>query len=131
VKLYPEREEAKGIPSFLCTITQRGWDDGLFCSPKRKGLFLTLENYKVTRASWRLPCLLEKPDQGDQPDSFQEGRGAFKKWQPKWGKFHHIMRVTIDENGVNEGIMILPGEVSNFRRTMGKWMLSILFQPWK
>lgn len=50
------------------------------------------------------------------------GGGALKKWQPRWGKFHHIMRITVDENMVNEGIMILSGEVSHYHRALEKWM---------
>jgi len=94
-----------------------------FALPNGKDFFSLLENYKVTtcffgdyHAYWR--------GQTKETNLIVSGGGGgrLKKWQPKWGKFHHIMRVTIDENGVNEGIMILPGEVSNFRRTMGKWM---------
>ena len=50
------------------------------------------------------------------------GGGRLKKWQPKWGKFHHIMKITIDENRVNEGLMVLPGEVRHLSRGLEKWM---------
>jgi hypothetical protein len=94
-----------------------------FALPNDKDFFTLLENYKVTtcffgdyHAYWR--------GQTKETNLIVSGGGGgrLKKWQPKWGKFHHIMQITIDENRVNEGIMILPGEVSNFRRTLGKWM---------
>jgi hypothetical protein len=36
------------------------------------------------------------------------GGGRLKETQSEWGKFNHIMKVTVDEKGITEEIIALP-----------------------
>jgi hypothetical protein len=69
------------------------------------------------------------------------GGGRFKKSQPRWGKFHHLLSITVDENTISEGVLVLLGEARSFGATLEKgivihlfpiiqergWMLYVLF----
>ena len=55
------------------------------------------------------------------------GGGHLKSSQPQWGKFHHILRITVDENTISEGMIVLPGEVSSFSGTLKKMTFIHLF----
>jgi hypothetical protein len=55
------------------------------------------------------------------------GGGRLKPSQPHWGKFHHILRITVDENIIGEEMIVLPGEVSSFSGTLKKMTYIHLF----
>ena len=55
------------------------------------------------------------------------GGGHLRSSQPQWGKFHHILRITVDENAISEGMIVLPGEVSSFSGTLKKMTFIHLF----
>ena len=50
------------------------------------------------------------------------GGGNLRDNQPEWGKFHHIMRVTVDENSISEGMIVLQGAGINFSWTLKRWV---------
>jgi len=39
------------------------------------------------------------------------GGGRLKKWQPNWGKFNHILRVTVDQDKVAEEVITVQGQI--------------------
>ena len=39
------------------------------------------------------------------------GGGRLKKSQPEWGKFHHILRITVDQDKISEEIITIPKEM--------------------
>jgi predicted phosphodiesterase len=55
------------------------------------------------------------------------GGGRLKSWQPKWGKFHHLLKITVNENIIIEDMLTLQGKVGNFSRTYKKWVFIHLF----
>jgi hypothetical protein len=55
------------------------------------------------------------------------GGGRLKSSQPEWGKFHHLLSITVDENKVSEGVLVLPGEVRSFSGTLEKSTFIHLF----
>jgi hypothetical protein len=100
---------------------------GSFFLPNEEEFFSLLETYQVTscffgdyHGYWR----------GQRKGTnliVSGGGGAIKSWQPVWGRFHHILKITVDENTISEGVMILPGEVSSFSGTLKKWTFIHLF----
>jgi hypothetical protein len=100
---------------------------GSFSLPNEEDFFPLLETYHVTscffgdfHGYWR----------GERKGTnliVSGGGGAIKSWQPVWGRFHHILRITVDENTISEGMMILPGEVRSFSGTLKKWTFIHLF----
>lgn len=55
------------------------------------------------------------------------GGGRLKSWQSEWGKFHHLLKINVNESIIIEDMMILHEEVSNFSRTFKKWIFIHLF----
>ena len=55
------------------------------------------------------------------------GGGRLKSWQPEWGKFHHLLKITVGENLISEGMRIPSGEVYNPIRTVKKSICVCLF----
>jgi len=49
------------------------------------------------------------------------GGGRLKASQPEWGKFNHILKITVDPKGISEGILILPEKGLYFGNSMEKW----------
>jgi len=100
--------------------------------PGREEFFSLLETYRVTscffgdyHGYWRVET------KGTNLIVSGGGGGSLKKIQPEWGKFHHLLRITVDENGFSEGMMIFPGTVVDIRGTLKKWMFIHLFPTLK
>lgn len=55
------------------------------------------------------------------------GGGRFKKSQADWGKFHHLLSITVDENIISERVLLLPGEARSFGATLEKGIIIHLF----
>ncbi len=100
---------------------------GSFSLPHEKDFFSLLETYKVTscffgdfHGYWR----------GQRKGTnliVSGGAGALKKWQPEWGKFHHMLRITVDQDTVSEGMIILGGEARDLGQTLKKLIFVRLF----
>jgi hypothetical protein len=100
---------------------------GSFSLPNEVDFFSLLETYKVMacffgdfHGYWR----------GQRKGTnliVSGGGGALKKWQPVWGKFHHMLKITVDEDKISEGMIILEGEGNDFSRTLEKWIFIQLF----
>jgi len=94
---------------------------GSFPLPYEKEFFSLLEAHRVTscffgdyHAYWR----------GQRRGTnliISGGGGRLMKWQPEWGKFHHILRITVDEDMIREEMIILKGEVFSLRG-LRKWV---------
>ena len=81
---------------------------GSFSLPSEEEFFPLLETYKVTacffgdyHAYWR------GERRGTNLIVSGGGGGRLKNWQPEWGKFHHIMRITVNEDMTSEEMIIL------------------------
>ncbi len=55
------------------------------------------------------------------------GGGRLKSWQKEWGKFHHLLKVTVDEDQITEDMMVLKTNTRNLIRTFKKWCFISLF----
>ena len=100
---------------------------GSFSLPYEEEFFSLLEVHKVTscffgdyHAYWR------GQRRGTNLIVSGGGGGRLKKWQPEWGKFHHILRITVGEDMMNEEMMILKGEVFPLSE-LRKWVFVHLF----
>ena len=73
--------------------------------PKENEFFALLEEFKVTscffgdrHAYWR----------GQRKGTgliISGGGGRFKSYQPEWGKFHHLIKVTVEKDMIDEDIL--------------------------
>ena len=103
---------------------------GSFSLPNEEEFFSLLETYKVTacffgdyHAYWR------GERRGTNLIVSGGGGGRLKNWQPEWGKFHHIMKITVGEDMTSEEIIILKGVVfpwSELRRNVYLCLFPVL-----
>ena len=54
------------------------------------------------------------------------GGGRLKESQPEWGKFHHILRVTVDKDTVSESLIVSQKEFP-VEDKLRHWTFSLLF----
>lgn len=54
------------------------------------------------------------------------GGGRLKKSQPEWGKFHHIMRINVEQDKVSEEIITIRGEIE-LEDWFERWVFMNLF----
>ncbi len=95
--------------------------------PNEEEFFSILEKYKVTTSFFGDFHGYWRGQRKGVNLIVSGGGGRFKKSQPDWGKFHHLLRITVDENAINEGVLVLPGEVRSFSATLEKGTLIHLF----
>jgi hypothetical protein len=103
---------------------------GSFSLPNEEEFFSLLETYKVTtcffgdyHAYWR------GERRGTNLIVSGGGGGRLKNWQLEWGKFHHIMRITVGEDMTSEEMIILKGVVfpwSELRRNVYLCLFPVL-----
>jgi len=96
--------------------------------PNEAEFFNIIESYKVTACFFGHYHGYRKIyTKGVQMVVLGGGGGRLKSWQSEWGKFHHLLKINVDENIITEDILVLQEEVSNFRRTFKKWTFTHLF----
>ncbi|MGB9627393.1 MAG: hypothetical protein ACPL6D_01915, partial [Thermodesulfobacteriota bacterium] len=54
------------------------------------------------------------------------GGGQLKKRQPEWGMFHHILKVRVDENMIDENLIVLE-EGFGFEDSFEHWVFIKVF----
>ena len=91
--------------------------------------FLNLvESYKVTRCFFgHYHGYRQEQVRGVNLTVLGGGGGRLKLWQSKWGKFHHLLKISVDENMIIEDMLTLPKKVSTPTRTFKKWIFLNLF----
>jgi Icc-related predicted phosphoesterase len=90
--------------------------------PNEEEFFNLVESYKVTACFFgHYHGYRRAQTKGVNLIVLGGGGGRTKSWQSKWGKFHHLLKINVNENQMTEDILTLPGEVTNFRRTFEKW----------
>jgi len=55
------------------------------------------------------------------------GGGRLKRWQSEWGKFHHLLKINVNENMILEDMLTLPKKVNTPNRTFKKWIFLNFF----
>jgi hypothetical protein len=55
------------------------------------------------------------------------GGGSLKQDTPEWGKFHHLLRITVNEDSVAEGMLTLSGKTVDVRGALKRWMFVHVF----
>ena len=95
--------------------------------PNEEEFFSVLETYKVTTCFFGDYHGYWRGQRKGVNLIVSGGGGRFKKSQPEWGRFHHLLSITADENTVSEGVIVVPGEVRRFRGTLEKGIFIHLF----
>jgi len=54
------------------------------------------------------------------------GEGLLKKWQPEWGKFHHILRITVDQDKATEEVITIQSQFE-LEDKFEEWIFTNLF----
>jgi 3',5'-cyclic AMP phosphodiesterase CpdA len=122
-KTLSEKREGKRQRFVFIHYPPRGLADhieGSLPIPREEELFNLLEGHKVTvcffgdyHGYWR----------GQRKGVnliVSGGGGRLKQSQPEWGKFHHILKVTVDEDKISEDVITIQGE----------WGVEDLFEEW-
>jgi hypothetical protein len=95
--------------------------------PNEKEFFSLLKNYEVTTCFFGDFHGYWRGQRKGVNLIVSGGGGRLKKSQPDWGKFHHLLKITVDENAISEGVLVLPGEVRSFSATLEKGTFIHLF----
>ena len=96
--------------------------------PNEEEFFNLVESYKSTTCFFgHYHGYRRMYTKGVQMIVLGGGGGRLKSWQSKWGKFHHLLKINVNENQITEDILALPEEVTNLRRTFDKWIFLHLF----
>ena len=100
---------------------------GSFSLPNEEEFFSLLYSYKVTTCFFGDTHAYGRGQSRGTNLIVSGGGGRLKQRQSEWGKFNHIMKITVDENMIREGMMILKGEEGRFRAIFKKWVFIHLF----
>jgi Icc-related predicted phosphoesterase len=96
--------------------------------PNEEEFFSLVESYKVTACFFgHYHGYRRAQTKGVNLIVLGGGGGRLKSWQSKWGKFHHLLKINVNENIITEDILALPEEMSNFYKTFKKWIFAHLF----
>ena len=95
---YPSKGLAKHIPGSM-PIT------------KEEEFFALLETFKVTTCFFGDYHGYWRGQRKGVNLIVSGGGGRLKQSQPKWGKFHHIIKVTVGRNGVSEDLIVLKKDI--------------------
>lgn len=76
--------------------------------PNEVEFFNIIESYKVTTCYFGHYHGYQRAKiKGVQMVVLGGGGGRLKSWQSEWGKFHHLLKITVDENLVSESMIII------------------------
>jgi hypothetical protein len=100
---------------------------GSFSLPNEEEFFSLLESYKGTTCFFGDYHAYGRGQRKETNLIVSGGGGRLKQRQPEWGRFNHIMKITVDENGMSEGMIILKKEAGNLREAFKKWGFIQLF----
>ena len=101
------------------------YDGGL---SNEEEFFSLLQSYRVTTCfSGHYHGYRRRERKGVNLVILGSGGGRFHSWQREWGKFHHLLKVTVDEDQVTEDMLVLQREPKNLIRTFRKWCFISLF----
>jgi hypothetical protein len=106
-----------------------------------EGFFSLLEKYKVTTCFFGDFHGYWRGQRKGVNLIVSGGGGRLKPSQPRWGKFHHLLSITVDENIISEHVIVLPGEARSIGGIVEKetfihlfpmiqergWVLYVLF----
>jgi hypothetical protein len=95
--------------------------------PSEEEFFSLLETYKVTTSFFGDFHGYWRGQRKGVNLIVSGGGGRFKKSQPDWGKFHHVLSIRVDENTVSEDVIVLQGEVRTLLGTLEKGTFVHLF----
>ena len=106
-----------------------------FPLPAQEGFFSLLKTYKVTACFFGDYHGYWRGQRDGTTLIVSGGGGAIKQWQPMWGRFHHLLKITVDKDSISEGILVLRGEANDLTETWNKWTFIHLFStieryPW-
>lgn len=96
--------------------------------PNEEEFFSLLETYKVTscffgdyHGYWR------GQRRGTNLIVSGGGGGRLKNLQSSWGKFHHMLKITVNEDMISEEMIIHPGKWRSFTGSLKPWAFVKLF----
>jgi len=94
--------------------------------PNEEEFFSLLETYRVTTCFFGDHHGYWRGQRKGVNLIVSGGGGRFKSYQPEWGRFHHILRVSVDENKVSEEVMTL-GTKMDFKDGLGEMVFTRVF----
>ena len=96
--------------------------------PNEEEFFSLIESYKVTTCFFgHYHGYRRGQIKGVNLIVLGGGGGRLKSWQSEWGKFHHLLKINVDENIIIEDMLTPQEGVSNFHRTLKKCVFIHLF----
>jgi hypothetical protein len=95
--------------------------------PSEEEFFSLLEKYKVTTCFFGDFHGYWRGQRKGVNLIVSGGGGRLKSSQPPWGKFHHLLNITVDGNTISESLIVLPGEARSFLGTLEKGTFIHLF----
>ena len=126
-----EKAHGKRAIFVFMHLPLKGLGEGIatYPLPHEEEFFSLLEQYRVTtcffgdyHGYWRV-------ERAGTAFIVSGGGGAFKQRQPEWGRFHHILKITVDKTMRTDGIMTLPGEGDNLQDRLEKGIFTHVL-PW-
>jgi hypothetical protein len=100
---------------------------GSFSLPNEEEFFSLLERYKVTACFFGDTHAYGRGEHKGTNLILSGGGGRLKQRQPEWGKFNHILKITVEEEMIREGMIILKGGEVHSREILKKWVFIHLF----
>jgi len=125
--LSKKAEGKRHIFIFIHHPPKRAGKAGSFSLPGEEAFFSLLESYKVTSCFFGdYHSYRRTQTKGVNLIISGGGGGRLKKTQPLWGKFHHILKVDVDQSIISENLIVLDKRVG-FGFPIEKWVFIHLF----
>ena len=94
--------------------------------PKENDFFSIMKEYKVTRCFFGHFHGYWRSEWEGINLIISGGGGRLKERQPEWGKFHHILKVRVNEHGIEENLIVLKEEMG-FEDRFEHWIFTQVF----